>query len=248
MSPFLENLGITVIIDIAKQLVLAIPRAVQNWRFRKFFGSDAVKGDRIYGVLDPVTHPLPPMGNRYVKRFRGRRPDQPLVGPNDVLGICSVRVASYASALFGRFRPGNKPLNFIIDYEIEAKWDASLFCFGSSDSNLKTFEIESLSEQTFYKLESGNDGKRIFKVGNRDFAFREPHDYGIVLRMKNPRHPEHALFVCAGLGEWGTSGAAYFLFHNWSSLCWTHGRSDFCKVVRVRLGADESAEEVFSIP
>jgi len=129
MSPFLENLGITVIIDIGKQLLLALPRAVQNWRFRRFFGNDAVAGDRIFGVLDPVTHPQPETNNRYVKLFHGRRQDQPLVGPTHVLGLCSVRVASYSSGLFARFRPGHKPLTFAIDYDVEADWDASVFLF-----------------------------------------------------------------------------------------------------------------------
>ncbi|MCU0784810.1 MAG: hypothetical protein MUF81_12365 [Verrucomicrobia bacterium] len=248
MSAFFENLGITIIVDVGKQLVLAIPRAIQNWRFRRFFGSDAVTGDRIFGVLDPVTHPLLPQNNRYVKLFGGRRQDQPLVGPTNVLGICSVRVASYASALFGRFRPSHKPLAFVIDYDVDVKWDASFICFGSSDSNLKTFDIESLSQQKFYSIAFDSSGKRVFRVGNREFEFSEKHDYGILLRMRNPHHPEHALFVCAGLGEWGTSGAAYLLFHNWSSLYWKHGNADFCKVIRVANRSDETAEEVFSIP
>jgi hypothetical protein len=248
MYPFLENLGITIIIDIGKQLLLAIPRAIQNWRFRRFFGQDAVAGDRIFGVLDPVTLPVSPQANRYIKHFLGRRPDQALIGPTDVLGLCSVRVASYASGLFSRFRPSHKPLAFTVDNDVANRWDASLFCFGSSDSNLKTFDIEFLPEQKFYSMEFNTAGSRVFKVGNREFGVDRKHDHGVLLRIKNPRHPEHALFVCAGLGEWGTSGAAYHLFSNWSSLARKHGRSDFCKVIRVEHGSDESAQEVFSIP
>jgi hypothetical protein len=248
MNPFLEKLGITVIFDIGKQLVLAIPRAIQGWRFRRFFGEDATHGDRIIGVLDPVTHPqTPPNGNRYVKQFLGRRANQPLVGPNHVLGICSVRVVSYASGLFAKFRP-KKPLAFDIDYNVAAKWDASFFSFGSSDSNIKTLDIETLAQQKFYSTVTTSLGRRVFQVGNRTFDISPSHDHGILLRMRNPNHPEHVLFVCAGLGEWGTSGAAYYLFHNWSALCWKHGRADFCKVIQVPHQNDESATEVFSLP
>lgn len=245
---FLEDLGASLIADIGKQLFLAIPRAFQNRRFRKFFGSDAIKGDRIFGVLDPVTHPTPGITNRYVKRFLGRRADQPLIGPDNALGLCSVRVASYASGLFARFRPGHKPLAFVIDYDVEAKWDASFFCFGSSDSNLKTLDVESLPEQKFYRLEFDAARQRAFQVGNQQFGIAGGNDHGILLRMKNPKYREHALFVCAGLGEWGTSGSAYYLFRNWSSLYRRYGSSDFCKVIRVRIGSDESATEVFSVP
>jgi hypothetical protein len=248
MSPFLEKIGISFLVDIAKQFLKAIPRAIQNWKFRRFFGSDAVEGDRIFGVLDPVTHPLPASSNRYVKRFLGRRSDQALIGPTDALGLCSVRVASYASGLFARFRPGHTPLAFAIDYDVATKWDASFFSFGSADSNLKTFDIESLPEQKFYSTAFNSAGRRVFRVGNRDFEITGKHDHGILLRMKNPRHPEHTLFICAGLGEWGTSGAAYFLFHNWASLYGKHGQDDFCKVIRVDHLSDESAVEAFSIP
>jgi hypothetical protein len=119
---FLEDLSASLVADIGKQPFLAIPRAFQNRRFRKFFGSDAVASDRIYGVLDPVTHPIPASTNRYVKQFLGRRGDQPLISPTHELGLCSVRVASYASGLFARYRPGHKPLPFLIDYDVEAKW------------------------------------------------------------------------------------------------------------------------------
>jgi hypothetical protein len=207
-----------------------------------------VTGDRIFGVLDPVTNPVPAQTNRYVKGFLGRRQDQALIGPTDVLGLCSARVASYGAGLFARFRPGHKPLAFVVDSEVVATWNASLFCFGSSDSNVKTLDIESLPEQKFYSMVFNAAGHRVFKVGNRGFGIDGKHDHGILLRMKNPRNPEHALFVCAGLGEWGTSGAAYFLFTNWLLLYRKHGPSDFCKVIRVEYGSDESAEDVFSIP
>jgi len=245
---FFEELGSSLVIDIGKQLFLAVPRAFRNRRFRKFFGSDAVKGDRIFGVLDPVTHPTPENTNRYVKRFLGIRPDQPLIGPTEALGLCSVRVASYASGLFAGFRPRHEPFPFLIDYNAHGKWDATLFCFGSSDSNLKTLEIEALPEQKFYRMPSVPAGHRVFQVGTQQFGIVAGHDHGILLRMRNPKFPEHALFVCAGLGEWGTSGSAYYLFRNWSSLYQRHRTSDFCKVIRVQLGSDESATEIFSLP
>lgn len=248
MSAFLEALGITILVDAIKQFVLAFPKAIQNWRFKRFFGKDSLSGDRIYGVLDPVSHPLPPGGNRYIKRFLGRKEDTPLIGPNYALGLCSVRVVTYGSALFARFRPSSKPLIFEIDYNVENKWDASFICFGSADSNLKTFDIQHFPQQKYFEMTFNSSGMRTFNVGNKKFDCTANYDHGILLRMKNPRHPEHTLFVCAGLGEWGTSGAAYYLFHNWSKILWKHGKKDFCKVIKVENKSDESATVVFSIP
>jgi hypothetical protein len=70
----------------------------------------------------------------------------------------------------------------------------------------------------------------------------------MLLRIKNPRYPEHFLFICAGIGEWGTSGAAYYLFHHWKELYKKHEQQDFCKVIEVDIGSDDSAREIFSLP
>jgi len=46
----------------------------------------------------------------------------------------------------------------------------------------------------------------------------------------------------AGLGEWGTSGSAWFLAMKWKELLKRSKGRDFGAVIRVRQGQDESAE------
>ncbi len=61
------------------------------------------------------------------------------------------------------------------------------------------------------------------------------------------RLSEHYLFICAGLGEWGTSGATYFLFDRWNELNKRFKkRKNFCLIIEVDVGSDESASEIFS--
>jgi hypothetical protein len=56
---------------------------------------------------------------------------------------------------------------------------------------------------------------------------------------------EAALWLaCAGLDEWGTSGAAWFLANKWANLNQRAGSRPFAAVVRVRPGQDQSAELV----
>jgi hypothetical protein len=71
---------ISITIDVLKQIVSAVPKSIDKWRFKRFFGQHAISGEKIFAVVDPYTHPVPRVGNRYIKRFLDRKPDQPLVG------------------------------------------------------------------------------------------------------------------------------------------------------------------------
>lgn len=244
----LKELATSIVYDGLKKAFRAIPEALDGRRFKQFFGPDATRGERVFAVVDPYTHPLPRVGNRYVKKFLGRKPDQPLIGEDNVLGTNVLRVVTYVTTTFSQYRQQTKPINVVADEAVAGHWDATFICFGSSDSNIKTFDIEQLPEQRFYSFSFSSTGQRQYVVGGKAYTVTRSKDYGIILRIRNPRHKEHFLFVCAGNGEWGTSGAAYFLFDRWKSLYKTHGTHDFCKVVEVDIGSDESAHEVHSIP
>jgi hypothetical protein len=217
-------------------------------RFEKFFGSHALSGEKIFAVVDPYTHFEPKSVRRYVKRFLGRRPDPVIVGADNVLGINVLRVVSYVTAAFSVYRQSINPIAVVTDEQVAELWDATFICFGSSASNIKTYDIENLPEQSFY-TKSYPYGIPEYKVGVRKFSMLDSNqDYGILLRMRNPRYPEHYLFACFGIGEWGTSGSAYYLFHHWKELYKKHEQQDFCKVIQVDIGSDESAREIFSLP
>ena len=130
---FAESFIVSIFIESLRGVVFAIPRAINNWRFKKFFGKYSTTNDNIYAVVDPYTLPLPRITNRYIKRFLGRRPDQPLIGEDNVLGVNSIRVISYITSLFSAYRKKNKPLNVVIDEKIAGKWKGTFICFTSAD-------------------------------------------------------------------------------------------------------------------
>lgn len=223
-------------------------KLLNRQRFENFFGYHALYGEKIFAVVDPYTHPLPRRTNRYIKKFLGRRVDAALVGEDNVLGINVLRVVSYVTATFSVYRQSIKPIAVVTDEQVAERWDATFICFGSSDSNIKTYDVENLPEQLFYTSEWNSYGKPIFKICDRIFSINQSQDYGVLLRIKNPKYPEHYLFICAGIGEWGTSGSAYYLFQHWKELYRKHGQQDFCKIIEVDIGSDESAREIFSVP
>ena len=81
------------------------------------------------------------------------------------------------------------------------------------------------------------------------------YDYGVILRIHPQQFKKKSWICCAGNGAWGTSGAAYFLSHQYHKIkrsiplflrpflpliC----RWDMISIIRVKVHFDESAELV----
>lgn len=243
---------LTVTLDVLKGILKAIPNAISKAMFRNFPGESAIDGRNVFVVLDPYEHSLPRTQlakgqTRFIKRFHGRKPDITIIGEDKLLGSCSVRVTKYASQSFSKFRAKDNSIKVVLDEEIMNFWDGTFFCFGSSDSDIKTYDVENLPQNNLYSFSFDSNGNRCFIVNNQQFSLINRKDRAIISRFVNPYHTEHYLFICAGLGEWGTSGATYFLFDRWRELNKRFKeRRNFCIVIEVDVGSDESAKEIYS--
>jgi hypothetical protein len=69
-------------------------------------------------------------------------------------------------------------------------------------------------------------------------------EYGMILKVRPARFPRRVWLACAGIGEWGTSGAAWFLANKWNEIRSRVGAYPFIAIVRILHGQDESAEVV----
>ena len=238
--------------DIGVTISKSIPDAVEKWKFKKFFGKYALSEDKIAAVIDPYEHrmarPTVQRGDyRYIKYFKSGRPPLKIMGEDKVFGECSIRVTNFVTSTFSKFLPQKRTIRIKTDEEVFNEWDSTFICFGSSDSNEKTYEIEQLSEYNLhiYKT-SPNTGSRCFEVDGKIFDITSDYDIAIITRTTNPFHSKHYLFICAGLGGWGTSGAAYYLLNEWKQLNKRFKKNpNFCLVLEVKYGQDQSAREVF---
>jgi len=101
---------------------------------------------------------------------------------------------------------------------------------------------------------SDRDGESLNAIktrwDNSSFTWRdEPYgDKGLIMKLPNPLFPNHTLTVCAGLGEYGTSGAAFYLSRHWEELYKRYKGQPFCVIVAVSPGSDESAKEISASP
>lgn len=225
--------------------------------FRKIFGKRAGKQTPLYIVLDTlrdtrqlaeavqqsmsIRSPQPdPSGARYYKLF----PDNHytwLPGPTGALvPECSARAAGY---LIGAFRGIRKITTATVsDSFVAHKRDGSFISLGSSYSNSVSDDIKLQAENPWLKNDAGSfelkDGTTI-KMAERS-------DKGIILKLPNVQFRGHTRVLCAGLGEWGTSGSAWFLSNNWMLLSRRFGSHPFLLIVSVTPGSDESAMEILA--
>lgn len=246
----IENIIPNIIWDVVKGIFGVIPRAISNYKFKRFFGQQAIDSDKVFIVLDPYEHPvsrgnLQKGQNRFIKNFHGRKQNSALIGEDKILGSCSVRVTKYSVSEFALFRQKTNPVKITLDEAVMNNWEGTFICFGSSDSNIKTYDIESLNENNLYSFCFGQNGIRCFNIRSDNYSIDSTGDIGILMRLQNPYHSDHKLFVCAGIGEWGTSGAAYYLFKNWRQLHKRFGsKTNFALIIKVDFNSDESAREI----
>lgn len=224
-----------------------IPKSYQKFQLRKFWGK-GVLGETFaiaYGALidSRLTQPNPPQV-RYVKRYHDGR-TLGIPGPwGNIVGDCEIRSSSYIINTLSTFR--KNAVAVVADSDGFRNLDRSFVALGSPASNEISDFILREPNNVYLKFDQDTAGVFIEDIQshNKFRGFQAPvrKDYGIVLKIKNERFPGHFLFVCAGLGEFGTSGAAWYLATKWTELV---KQEQFGIVVEVEIGSDESAKKVF---
>jgi hypothetical protein len=141
------------------------------------------------------------------------------------------------------------------DTEGEDAMNATLICYGNSDSNQKTFDVEVSSEESLCQFVFDVTGQRAFQLCEQLYTIESrggiTYDKAILLRLTNPQNPNHCYVVCAGLSEWGSLAAVHYLTKKWKVLHHRFDKSwkrrDFCVLLDVQFGQFENAREVASV-
>ncbi|MCX6766079.1 MAG: hypothetical protein NT136_03935 [Candidatus Moranbacteria bacterium] len=243
MDPLSILSAVPTIWDFFRRLLKALPKAITSHSLKKFFGKHFFDNKKIYLVLDTYRDSRPRTDNRYYKDYPNRgKGRQPLIGGDIIYGTFAPKFVSLFESKFSDFRKGQ--FNVVIDEEVDTVMDATLVCYGSSDSNLKTFDIEKEYGGKYYEFVFGNNRRRAFKMKGRIFEFKQgtpAKDRAVLLKIKNPNDKEHSLIVCAGLSEWGSLAAAYYLVNNWRTLYKDYKQKNFCLLFEITYGQFENA-------
>ena len=244
--------SILTIIVVATRYVLS---AYQLQRLLGFHFRPETQVRIIYGQLllptcqnasgQNITHP-------YVKAPR-RGGAVPLQGSYSIehpVSECEVRASTYLAGLFGLHRGINPML--VSDIDADSILDSTFLSLGGPGSNYKTADILASETNIFITMLHN----RLYLRSGEDLGLEcsREGDYGFILRITPPEFPWHSWIVCAGLGEWGSSGSAWFLAHKWKILikkvhpivywCGFLGIPDFLAIMKVVPGQDQSARIV----
>jgi len=247
---FIMSLSVGILIFLLGLFWPVIPKSYRQFILRRFWGRGVLGKDFVvcYGAfLDSRVTEGKGDELRYVKRYHDGRIFK-FRGPwGNVVADAEIRSASYIINTLSKYR--KKAVPVIDDTTAFENLNRTFVSLGSSSSNQTTQLI--LREPNNEFLDFGQEENTFFildkKSGKRFVGFQEPvrKDYGMVLRIPNLRFPGDLFFVCAGLGEWGTSGAAWYLTAKWLDLKAEFGNAAFGLVVEVELGSDQSARRVF---
>jgi hypothetical protein len=214
---------------------------LRQWKFKRIFGPCEDPYTLVYAALalsastpQPYTKP----GGNPNARFSISNP----------VSISEVRAANYMATAFGRSLGGTALVRS--DVDVRNTLDIDFVCFGGPLSNFKTVDCQTntanrlatfdqaVPAQMFRNL---SDGKSLAK-------FLPGYDYGLILKVHPAQFPNRVWLACAGLGEWGSSGSAWFLANKWNEIRKKVGAKPFAALVRVTPGQDESAEIVRILP
>jgi hypothetical protein len=138
----------------------------------------------------------------------------------------------------------------VSDIDCDELLEANFICLGCS--NCKTSDVLASNQNIFVQM-SGT-GWVLVNGQPLSYTCSSVADHGFILRLTPTDHPGYSWIACVGLGEWGTSGAAWYLANRWQTLATqTHPFAfysgfrkmpDFLAVVRVQPGFNESASPV----
>jgi hypothetical protein len=159
-----------------------------------------------------------------------------------IASASEIRCASYIAESLSRYRKISAAV--VSDDSIAERIDINFVAFGVLN-NRKTLDAFSNPANTLGIYDSS--GMFVTKAGN--LLHPKPtdgRDYGVILKIHPEQFKSRTWVVCAGIGEWGTSGTAWFLSHKWRSLSERLGYSDqpFLAVIEVMHGQDESARMI----
>lgn len=198
--------------------------------FRQVFGDDIdtefylIYAEHVAGRHDVFTKPPSP-----VPRMASASTNLTLLSSSSqtrAIGHLAYAIGNYA----------RKPPLIGSDNEMYGSMDLSFVSIGGT-TNFKTCHLLDDSADTFFSFGANSiDAKR---TGLRLFRPEEGFDGGIVVKLHPRSSPNRTWICCAGIGEWGTSGAAWYLAQHWRDIQKFAGDKPFGYITKTRVGSDQ---------
>lgn len=227
-----------------------IPKSIRKYKLRKFWGNGVLGQEFViaYGALKVSRHHEQDSGRFWYHKIYSDGSLLSITGPRRyIVSDCEVRSSSYIINTLSTYRKEAVPVQD--DAAAFPYLNRTFVAFGSPSSNEISRLILKESENKFLEFVQEDIDTVYIRDKKNNKKFPGPKsslskDYGILVKIPNTRFKGRFFFVCAGLGEWGTSGASWYLANKWNNLRKEFGDA-FGIIVEVDKGSDESARRVF---
>ena len=219
-------------------------RTLAKRAFRRIFGEDIfspMSFHLVYGEMELRPLQLP---NGEVTKHPYQKPGEEASGKvfsiDRPVSSCEVRSAKYLATMIGLEARVGPSLSS--DLYLKDRLDLSFIAFGGPGSNFKSRDAINNQQNDMIKFDGSN--LMSVKTGRALVNLEDGFDYGLILKIHPTQFQNRIWLVCAGRGEWGSSGAAWFIARKWREIEKLAGNSQFSIVVRVRNEQDEYAEPI----
>jgi len=240
-----QNLTLNVIGGILAGWAFALwhiaAKALSKYRFKQIFGLKASE-EGITLVYEELASRV--VGEKFLYCKPGYETSGRCFSISRPIPIASVRAVSYLSNTIGKYIQRSPPVRS--DIEVRSLLDLDFISFGGPFSNAMT---ETCLDNAGNRLVIFDQTMNQFKRKNDTQAlvnFIAGFDYGLILKLHPVQFPERVWIVCAGIGERGTSGAAWYLANKWQELRNRAYERPFAAILKVEedvhSGRDQSAE------
>ncbi len=211
------------------------------------FGPDVLAGASYHLVFTQFSLPerTDELGSRETHPYRKPEEESSGIGFSMEMAVssCEVRAVKYLAAAIGKEARQAPVLSSDID--VRGRLDISFISIGSPASNYKT--RDAINNQGSQLLAFSNQG--IVSKRSRRIILRPEagDDYGLLMKCHPVQFPRRVWLICAGFGEWGSSGTAWYLAQKWREIHGYAKASPVAMILRVVPGQDESAEPVLKV-
>jgi hypothetical protein len=203
--------------------------------FRQVFGNDLDDFYMVYPSYESPSKdtifPKPPS--------KVPRPSIPTINLTTVNSNAITRSISHLSYAFGNYSPSLPHIGSDID--IDQRMDISFLSLGGVN-NYKSLDIFENTSNIF--LQFGGGGIQSKTLGESIAKIEGKMDYGLILKIHPANNPNRTWLCVAGIGEWGTSGASWWLSRHWG-IIYKHAKDkSFACITKTIYGSDDSTSLV----
>jgi hypothetical protein len=153
-----------------------------------------------------------------------------------------VQALLYVAELF-ESSPDN-PNIMLVDTTVVENCDRSFISFGLSSNDCTHLYLDESERPLFELVPDGGGSEYIRLRDGCKFVSDDHRQYGLIVRYRPvaPRARGRRWFLVAGLGPHGTTGAAWYLAHNWRDLSERVPSSvDFAAVISCSTATDRTS-------